>query len=75
MLESISTLLTQIGAQGAFATRRTAAPGDLNLEVKGVARIRFPVTATTARRLCEVARPARHGFKDQTRLDTRIRDT
>ena len=72
---TVSTLLAQIGAPGAFATRRTAAPGDLNLEVKGVGRIRFPITATTARRLCEVARPARHGFKDQTRLDTRIRDT
>ena len=68
-------LLAQIGAPGAFATRRTAAPGDLNLEVNGVGRIRFPITATTARRLSEVARPARHGFKDQTRLDTRIRDT
>lgn len=75
MPETVSTLLAQIGAPGAFATRRTAAPGDLNLEVKGVGRIRFPVTATTARSLSEVARPARHGFKDQTRLNTRIRDT
>lgn len=75
MPETVSTLLAQIGAPGAFATRRTAAPGDLNLEVKGMGRIRFPITATTARRLCEVARPARHGFKDQTRLDTGIRDT
>jgi hypothetical protein len=36
--------------------------------VQGVGRIRFPVSPTTARKLAEVARPARHGFKDQTRL-------
>jgi hypothetical protein len=40
-----------------------------------VGRIRFPITPAAARRFCEVARPARHGFKDQTRLDRSIRDT
>ncbi|MGH8306136.1 MAG: hypothetical protein ACRETG_11045, partial [Steroidobacteraceae bacterium] len=64
-----------IGTAGSFATRRTAAAENLNLEVQGVGRIRFPVTPATARALCEVARPARHGFKDQTRLDRRVRDT
>ena len=64
-----------IGTSGSFATRRTAAADDLNLEVQDVGRIRFPVTASIARRLCEVARPARHGFKDETRLDRRVRDT
>lgn len=75
MPETVSTLLAQIGPPGGFATRRTAAPGDLNLKVEGVGRIRFPVAAATAHKLCEVARPARHGFKDQTRLDTGVRDT
>ena len=37
--------------------------------------IRFPVAPSTARRLCAVARPAWHGFKDETRLDLRVRDT
>jgi hypothetical protein len=75
MLEEISRLLAQIGSSGSFATRRTAATEDLNLEIQGVGSIRFPVSPTTARRLSEVARPARHGFKDQTRLDRRVRDT
>ena len=75
VLEEISRQLAQIGTSGSFATRRTAAAGDLNLKVKDVGRIRFPVTASTARRLCDVARPARHGFKDETRLDRRVRDT
>src|SRR2546425_8025256 len=74
-LQAISRQLARIGASGSFATRRTAPAGDLHLEVKGVGRIRFPITAETARRLCDVARPSRHGFKDQTRLDRRVRDT
>jgi hypothetical protein len=60
---------------GKFATRRTASADDLDLEVRGVGRIRFPITPSTARRLCAAARPARHGFKDETGLDKRVRDT
>lgn len=75
VLEEISQKLAQIGTSGSFATRRTAAAGDLNLKVRDVGSIRLPVTKSTARRLCEVARPARHGFKDETRLDRRVRDT
>jgi len=49
-LQAISRQLARIGASGSFATRRTAPAGDLHLEVKGVGRIRFPITAETARR-------------------------
>jgi 2OG-Fe(II) oxygenase superfamily len=75
VLEEIGRQLAQIGTSGSFATRRTATADDLNLEVQDVGRIRLPVTTSTARRLCEVARPARHGFKDETHLDRRVRDT
>lgn len=75
LLEEVSQLLARMGTSGSYATRRTAATEDLKLEVRGVGRIRFPITPATARKLCEVARPAQHGFKDQTRLDRRIRDT
>jgi hypothetical protein len=74
-LQEVSRQLTKIGSSGSFATRLTVAAGDLHLEVQGVGRIRFPITPSTARRLCAVARPARHGFKDETRLDQRVRDT
>lgn len=74
-LEAISRQLARMGTSGSFATRCTAPANDLHLEVEGVGRIRFPITVATARRLCEIARPARHGFKDQTRLDRRVRDT
>lgn len=43
--------------------------------MKGVGRIGLPIARATALRLCGVARPARQGFKDQTRLDHRVRDT
>ena len=75
MLEEVSRLLSRIDSSGSFATRRSAAAEDLNLEVRGVGRIRFPVSPATARKLADVSRPARHGFKDQTRLDRRVRDT
>lgn len=74
VLGKVSQVLATIGASGSFATRRTTGAEDLKLEIQGVGRIRFPVTQATARALCEVAQPARHGFKDQTRLDRRVRD-
>lgn len=74
-LQEVSRQLAKIGSPGSYATRLTVAAGDLHLEVQGVGRIRFPITPSTARRLCTVARPARHGFKDETRLDQRVRDT
>jgi hypothetical protein len=75
MLGKIVESLATIGAQSSFATHRSVAPGDLKIEIAGVGRIRFPITATTARELCAVAKPARHGYKDQTRFDPHVRDT
>jgi hypothetical protein len=75
LLFEISRQLARIAGAGKFATRRTAAANDLDLEVRGVGRIRIPITPGSARKLCAIARPARHGFKDETRLDKRVRDT
>src|SRR5512138_245826 len=75
MLEMIEEQLTLMSASGSFATRRSAPTKDLHLEVRGVGPIRMPISAATARKLCTVARPARHGYKDETRLDANIRDT
>jgi hypothetical protein len=74
-LQEVGRQLAKIGSSGSFATRLTVAAGDLHLEVQGVGRIRFPITPSTARRLCAAARPARHGFTDETRLDQGVRDT
>ncbi|MGQ0732082.1 MAG: 2OG-Fe(II) oxygenase [Acidobacteriota bacterium] len=74
-IDDVTTLLAQLTAPGSFATRRTAARSDLRLEVKGVGRIGFPVTKATAAKLCAAGLLARHGYKTETRLDRRVRDT
>ena len=74
-LEDIAQLLSRIDTGGTFATQATRGPRDLHLEVEGVGPIPLPIAPTTARKLCAVARPARHGYKEQTRLDRRVRDT
>ena len=71
----IGELLSRVGAPGTFSSRRTAAADDLHLEVKGLGRLRFPISRTQAQRLCRMARPARYGRREQTLLDTRVRDT
>jgi hypothetical protein len=74
-LKEIASLLGRIGGSGSFATRRTCPPDDLSLEVRDVGCVRFPISPVAALRLCGVARPARHGYKSETRLDRRVRDT
>ena len=74
-LEEIASLLGRIGGTGSFAARRTCPPDDLSLEIRGVGRVRFPISPVAALRLCGVARPSRYGYKSETRLDRRVRDT
>jgi hypothetical protein len=73
--ESLSDALAAIKRPGSFAVRREVSASDLVLEVGGVGPISLPVSQAKARALCSVASPARHGFKDQTRLDRTVRDT
>ena len=74
-LEEISSLLGWISGSGSFAARGTCPPDDLSLEIRGVGRVRFPISAVATLRFCAAARPARHGYKSETRLDRRVRDT
>lgn len=74
-LENMRELLAGVDTPGAFATRRTSPIDDLHLEVKGIGRIAWPISAAAVRRLCASGRPARYGLKDATRLDRRVRDT
>jgi len=73
--EDLTRLLIQVNASGSFATRRTAPCTDLRLDVKGVGRLKLPITPSTALKLCAAGLLARHGYKDRTRLDRRVRDT
>lgn len=72
--EALSRLLAKLGSGGDFATRFTV-EADPQLHVEGVGEVALPVTIQGAHRLCAVARPAHHGYKDETRLDPRVRDT
>ncbi|MEU2253421.1 2OG-Fe(II) oxygenase [Nocardia xishanensis] len=74
-LRMIGELMGSVPSAGSFAARRTGSAENLAIEVEGVGPIRLPVTPTQARRLCEVARPARYGLREQTLLDANVRDT
>ncbi|WP_406281620.1 2OG-Fe(II) oxygenase [Nocardia sp. NBC_00881] len=74
-LRVIGELMGSVPGAGSFAARRTGSAENLVIEVDGVGPIRLPVTSAQARRLCEVARPARYGLREQTLLDANVRDT
>ena len=75
MLDEIGAALARIEDKGSFATRSNCPSDDLRLEVGGVGPIRFPVSATSARKLCKVARPAAYGRGTRTLTDPKVRDT
>lgn len=75
LLEEISGLLARMGTAGSFVTHGAIPAENLRLEVEDFGRIRLPVSAATARKLCQVGRPARYGLKDETHLDRGVRDT
>ncbi|MFI5720645.1 2OG-Fe(II) oxygenase [Nocardia sp. NPDC051750] len=74
-LRVVGELMGAVPPAGSFAARRTGSAENLAIEVEGVGPIGFPVTPDRARQLCEVARPARYGRRDQTLLDANVRDT
>lgn len=74
-LRVIGELMGSVPPAGSFAAHRTGPAENLAIEVDGVGPIRLPVTPAQARRLCEVARPAQYGLREQTLLDAKVRDT
>ncbi|MCP2279068.1 2OG-Fe(II) oxygenase [Nocardia amikacinitolerans] len=74
-LRVIGELMDSVPQAGSFAARRTGSAENLLIEVAGVGPIQLPVTPAQARRLCEIARPARYGRREQTLLDANVRDT
>jgi hypothetical protein len=73
--DRLAVLLANPSEPVAFSAARTAPPGGLHLEVRGVGPIRLPVSQAQARQLCLVGRLARYGRADQTLLDRGVRDT
>jgi hypothetical protein len=75
MTAPIIDLLVQLEAPGTFATRLRAPVGDLDIEVKGVGPLNFPITARLAQKLRSVARPSSVGLREQTLHDATVRST
>ncbi len=75
MIDLIQQVLASAGAPGSFATRHTAGVDDIHVDVVDVGAVSLPLSRRTAQRLCDVARPARYGLREQTLLDRRVRDT
>jgi hypothetical protein len=75
ILEQIGETLSGIGARDVFSAKQTRASEDLHLDVRGVGRIRFPVSTQQAKQLCKIGRPARYGQREKTLLDAGVRDT
>lgn len=71
----IARILGGMQTGGGFATHFTLPADDLHLETRELGHIPLPVDAFVARELCNSAQLARHGYKDQTRLDTTVRNT
>jgi hypothetical protein len=61
-------------AEASFACRLTVPVECLALEVKGVGKVRLPVTANRAKTLIKSARQAPFGRKDKTLTDPTVRD-
>ena len=62
-------------AKTAFSVEMTAGTDDLNLEVEGFGRAKFPVTPAKARKLISLGQPARFGRGERTLTDPDVRDT
>jgi predicted 2-oxoglutarate/Fe(II)-dependent dioxygenase YbiX len=75
MTAPITDLLAQLEAPGTFATRLRAPASDLDIEVKGVGPLNFPITARLAQKLRNVARPSPFGLREQTLHDASVRNS
>jgi hypothetical protein len=62
-------------AAGSFCAEGRLALDTVVLEVKGVGQLGCPVSPEMAGSLQAAGRPARHGFREVTRLDKSVRDT
>ena len=73
-LSRIAERLAAIDVPGAFATSVTRSSAGFRISVKEVGPLAWPLRRSDVQRLIAVARPARYGLRDETRLDPRVRD-
>jgi len=75
MLKNITAALTQIETQGSFSTRQASPSDDLQIEIKDVGRLNFPLKPGLVKKVIKQARPAKFGWQDKTHIDNKVRDT
>jgi hypothetical protein len=75
MTEALTDVLSKIASPGTFATRLRVPADALDVDVLGVGRLKFPITARSAQKLRAVARPSPFGLRDQTLHDLSVRNT
>jgi hypothetical protein len=70
-------LATLLGGdvQAASSMQLHAPVGDIRVEVEGIGRIQYPVTAAKAKKLITLSAPARFGRGEKTLTDPEVRDT
>jgi hypothetical protein len=73
--EDLAQLLGQATPAATSSIRLQARAADLRMDVEGIGRVAFPVSAAQATQLCELGRPARFGHRERTLTDRRVRNT
>jgi hypothetical protein len=73
--DRLAELLDGEAVPGASSVRLRAEPDDLHMEVKGVGRVRLPVSPEQASQLCQLGRRASFGRGAETVTDPKVRDT
>ena len=73
--DQLAIVLGGEAAAAASSVRLKARKDDLRLQVEGIGRVEFPVTATKACHLIELGRPAQFGRGAETLTDREVRDT
>jgi hypothetical protein len=74
-LSRIARRLAAIDVPGTFAASTTRSSAGLRIGVREVGPLAWPLRRSDVQRLIAIARPARYGLRDKTRLDPRVRDT
>ena len=74
MLKKLINALEQLQSRGSFSAKTTTATDNLCIEVNPVGQLRFPLKPQVIKKLIQQARPAPFGWRDETRLDTEVRD-
>ncbi len=74
MLEDVTKALRATASKEEFCASVRAPADGFRIEVKGVGPLAFPISQKKAKALMEISRLAPFGWRDQTVVDTRVRN-